>query len=233
MKNLSQTIKSTIVSLILVGGISYAFAWSGPSNNPPDNGSINAPISTGSIGQTKTSWFASTELLASVDVTSPKFCIGSDCIISWSNVGGGNPSGAIMAFNLSSCPSGWKIADGTNGTPDLRGYFIRGLNTSSSGIDPNRILGSIQADDLKAHTHTGTTDPAGAHTHSASVPGFKETGVGNTSGNDTYGFTGQNYLAPSVSVAAVGDHTHTFTTDSRGGTETRPKNIALFYCQKI
>jgi len=32
-----------------------------------------------------------------------------------------------MSFNLASCPSGWIEADGTNGTPDLRGAFIRGI----------------------------------------------------------------------------------------------------------
>jgi len=30
------------------------------------------------------------------------------------------PQGAVMAFYLSACPSGWIAADGTNGTPDLR-----------------------------------------------------------------------------------------------------------------
>lgn len=35
------------------------------------------------------------------------------------------PSGAVMAFNLSVCPDGWKIADGTNWTQDLRDEFIR------------------------------------------------------------------------------------------------------------
>ena len=53
MKNFSQSIKSIIAALILVGGISYALAWSGPVNNPPDNGSINAPINTSSNIQAK------------------------------------------------------------------------------------------------------------------------------------------------------------------------------------
>ena len=37
------------------------------------------------------------------------------------------PKGAIMAFNLASCPTDWSPADGNSGRPDLRGYFIRGL----------------------------------------------------------------------------------------------------------
>jgi hypothetical protein len=35
------------------------------------------------------------------------------------------PTGAVMVFNLAICPTGYIAADGTNGTPDLRGEFIR------------------------------------------------------------------------------------------------------------
>jgi microcystin-dependent protein len=35
------------------------------------------------------------------------------------------PRGSIIAFNSETAPSGWAICDGTNGTPDLRGRFIR------------------------------------------------------------------------------------------------------------
>jgi len=35
------------------------------------------------------------------------------------------PTGFIGAFNLSACPTGWAAADGSNGTPDLRGEFLR------------------------------------------------------------------------------------------------------------
>lgn len=53
------------------------------------------------------------------------------------------PSGAIMAFNLATCPTGWTAANGTSGTPDLRGEFVRGLD-SGRGIDVGRTLGSNQ-----------------------------------------------------------------------------------------
>ncbi len=35
------------------------------------------------------------------------------------------PKGTIVAFNLEKAPDGWALCDGTNGTPDLRGRFIR------------------------------------------------------------------------------------------------------------
>ena len=35
------------------------------------------------------------------------------------------PKGTIVAFNSETAPDGWALCDGTNGTPDLRGRFIR------------------------------------------------------------------------------------------------------------
>jgi len=72
--------------------------------------------------------------------------------ITWSIVGDGGhfectivtPVGGVMFFNLGACPTGWVAADGTNGTPDLRGEFIRGMD-NGRGIDTptgGRTLGS-------------------------------------------------------------------------------------------
>ena len=44
--------------------------------------------------------------------------------------------------------------------PDLRGEFIRGLD-AGRGVDSGRALGSFQADEIKAHTHTITTGGTG------------------------------------------------------------------------
>lgn len=59
--------------------------------------------------------------------------------------GGGMPPGAVMPFYLTTCPAGWVAADGTNGTPDLRGAFARGLNGDQNGRDETRTVGSFQA----------------------------------------------------------------------------------------
>jgi hypothetical protein len=68
----------------------------------------------------------------------------------------GVPANAVMAFNLTSCPPGWILADGTSGTPDLRGAFIRGMYGDQNGRDVPRTLGSYQADEFKSHTHNST-----------------------------------------------------------------------------
>jgi len=64
------------------------------------------------------------------------------------------PTGAIMAFNLTTCPTGW-----TEYT-QARGRFLRGLD-SGAGNDPDCAtrtggctVGSTQGDELKSHTHT-------------------------------------------------------------------------------
>lgn len=56
-------------------------------------------------------------------------------LLSAEGSGGIVPTGAIMAFNLITCPSGWSEADGINGRPDLRGEFIRGWNRNTTGTD--------------------------------------------------------------------------------------------------
>lgn len=116
------------------------------------------------------------------------------------------PSGAIMAFYRLSetCPEekGWIKADGSNGTPDLRGVFIRGID-SGTGRDVARTMGSYQADAFKSHAHT------------ADVRGdFKTGGYGD-------GFYNIDYRVYSK-----------FSTDLTGDIETRPKNVALLYCMK-
>ena len=57
------------------------------------------------------------------------------------------PAWFVWAFNLASCPSGWIAADGTNGTPDLRGEFIRWLD-NGRWVDSGRSLSSWQKPSL-------------------------------------------------------------------------------------
>ena len=106
--------------------------------------------------------------------------------------------------------------------PDLRGEFIRGWD-NTRGIDSGRTIGSWQVDELKSHSHTGITNTTGAHTHTYS-------GMYNSRGpiNGDTGLVYQNTQTTSSS----GAHSHTVTIDSTGGTETRPRNIAMMYCIK-
>jgi hypothetical protein len=113
------------------------------------------------------------------------------------------PAKAVMAFNLSACPVGWKLADGSAGTVDLRGNFIRGWSPGGSG-DPGRVLGSFQGDQLQDHQHN-YNNPGGSLSYQGG------------------GFFAFNFSATTpTSNPITGNH----------GTETRPVNRALLYCQK-
>ncbi|MCK9344736.1 MAG: phage tail protein [Candidatus Pacebacteria bacterium] len=109
------------------------------------------------------------------------------------------PAGAVMHFDLATCPTGWLPANGTGGTVDLRGEFIRGLD-SGRGVDAGRTLASAQGQAIQSHTHTFTAQISGIYTYS---------NVGGTQGTQQGG-----------------------TTAATGGTETRPRNVALLACVK-
>lgn len=105
---------------------------------------------------------------------------------------------------------------------DARGEFIRGWD-NGRGVDTGRNIGSYQADAYESHTHTGSTDTTGAHTHGL-VGGNSNAGTtrGNTSANTNY----------TINTNSAGAHSHTVTINASGSTETRPRNIAFMTCIK-
>ncbi|MCR9145124.1 MAG: phage tail protein [bacterium] len=129
------------------------------------------------------------------------------------------PEGAVMAFFLASCPNGWAPADGTNGTPDLRGRFIRGLDdagTGAAGADPSgvRALGNEQLDAFQGH-RMGAPN-GGAFAVSQPQP---------------------TLVFDAVSGGSFSPTTGDPVTDGVNGTprtssETRPRNVALIYCMR-
>jgi len=94
------------------------------------------------------------------------------------------------------------------------GIFFRteGGNASSFG-------GGIQSDELKSHTHSGSTNSAGAHTHNSGVSYGSGNGLNSAFARES---TVQN-LTP-VITGSAGAHTHTVTINATGGAETRPRN---------
>ena len=80
------------------------------------------------------------------------------------------PKGSVIMFNglSSEIPKGWHICDGTNGTPNLIGKFIKASNTSGETGGQSSI--QILEENMPKHTHTFmdnkvTTSESGAHTH--------------------------------------------------------------------
>jgi microcystin-dependent protein len=62
------------------------------------------------------------------------------------------PKGSIIAFNSDKAPEGWALCDGTNGTPDLRGRFIRMQSDSLGGF--NEWGGKVLTGNLTAYDKT-------------------------------------------------------------------------------
>lgn len=151
----------------------------------------------------------------------------------------GVPSGVVSPFGGPTAPAGWLECNGaavsrttyaalfaavgtthgagdgstTFNVPDLRGEVVRGWD-HGRGIDTSRALGSFQADDNKAHTHTGTVGNT--------TLGGISTGIAYASSSDDSG--------PIISESVA--HNHTVTINSSGGTETRVRNVALMYIIK-
>ena len=144
------------------------------------------------------------------------------------------PAGAIMPFAMNGAPTGWLAADGTAvsrstyatlfaaiattygvgdgattfNVPDLRGYFVRGSGTNGDGT-ASGTFGAKQADSVGPHTHPNTTTQG-------------ELGLG--SGGYRYdGFQDSNDKEFKANLSSP---------SNTGTTETRPKNIAMFYCIK-
>lgn len=128
------------------------------------------------------------------------------------------PSGAIMAFYRLSetCPEekGWIKADGNNGTPDLRGVFIRGID-SGTGRDEVRTMGTYQPDAFQGHWHHIEMENDWSDGGGYLKP-YPDAGRGTT-------------MSDKWVRQAINDGTH---GEPRTANETRPKNVALLYCMK-
>lgn len=51
------------------------------------------------------------------------------------------PIGSIIIFGGSQIPEGWQVCDGSNGTPNLSGYFIKG-GSSTGSVETYKVAGA-------------------------------------------------------------------------------------------
>ena len=162
------------------------------------------------------------------------------------------PAGVITMWSgsIASIPSGWVLCNGANGTPDLRDRFIVGAGGSGYSVGDNGGSASttLTTAELPTHTHTGTTDADGGHSHFIANGDTVNATSSALSASNTIGKNGAqastsyNYLLGGTSTAATqgltsaeADHTHTFTTDSNGDGDpfdNRPPYYALAYIMK-
>lgn len=77
------------------------------------------------------------------------------------------PKGTIVMFNGTEAPLGWKICDGSEGTPDLRGKFVlgagQGLNLTERKLNQSggEEKHTLQLAEMPPHTHVYQYNPLG------------------------------------------------------------------------
>ena len=108
-------------------------------------------------------------------------------------------TGDIIPFAGTSAPTGWAICDGTNGTPDLRGFFIVGALSS----------GNI-----------GTTYGNTNHSHSTSVAAY---GINNAIASPAHGY---NSITSTTSGYDYPSHTHNGQSATRTSGSTTSNVLA-------
>lgn len=148
----------------------------------------------------------------------------------------GPVAGTVAHFAASTAPAGWLkcngalisrtayaalfaavgttygVGDGatTFAVPDLRGEFLRGLD-DGRGVDSARAIGSAQDDQIKSHAHSIFA------------------GANSTSAHNTK--TLNNNSSPQLND--VGLNVRNNGTANEGGTENRPRNVAMLACIKF
>ena len=152
--------------------------------------------------------------------------------------------GAVIYWPTSLVPTGWLKANGaaisrsvysalfavigttygagdgstTFNVPDYRGEFLRAWD-DGRGIDASRALGSMQTQDYQSHNHP-ITDPGHVHSY------FQPTAGGAQEDSPIDNFI---YRQTANTVSAVTG----ITVTASGGTETRPRNVAVLVLIKF
>lgn len=163
------------------------------------------------------------------------------------------PSGLIAMWSgaLDNLPTGWKICDGTNSTPNLANKFILGSEQDGGGDPTVGQSGgdnapTIAATQLPAHTHQipdqgnhghGVQNNAGGHSHNCyGTYGKQFVARGNAIQYNTYSNNplmachvsgwqnGGNVIINQIRAGYVGNHQHTIDgggQHSHGGDTTQ------------
>lgn len=179
-------------------------------------GAACSTIGTTTITADKTAIIAC--LYSTAEASSDEKCAKSGSCV-WKSMAGKDsvPTGTVAFFVLAGCPTGWAMTDGSNGTLDLRGEFLR-VWDAGRGLDNGRTLGTSQGDAIRNITGVFGYDDqfawngySGAFVDNGSAP------YGASNINREYGSSVKFDASRVVPTA----------------NENRPHNVALIACQKL
>lgn len=171
------------------------------------------------------------------------------------------PPGTILPFGGSLAPAGFLMCDGAaysrtgtyltlftaistnfgapNGTsfnvPDLRGQFLRGVDSSPFNRDLDKASRTPMAAGGAAGATVGSVQTDGVGNHYHRVPGVKGAGgaptvIGDTAGN--FGTEGTGAADISGDISGNWPQSKTSSVSNSIGIETRPKNAYVNYIIK-
>ncbi|WP_374520394.1 phage tail protein [Hydrogenophaga sp.] len=199
--------------LLSADNSSFPFALLGPANTIAlsDDGTTNAAhyltFADGTAGQenlktdtAKLAYNPSTgDLTGQAQVGDVKYTARNTAPAGWLKANGAAVSRTTYAALFAAIGTTYGSGNGstTFNLPDLRGEFIRGWD-DARGADPGRVFGSFQSGDIQSHAH--------------GITNMRVAGSGVSSG---------------VNIAPYEAAGGTVVTTTSGGTETRPRNVAL------
>ena len=151
------------------------------------------------------------------------------------------PKGSIVIYNDTFAPEGWVLCDGNNGTPDLRGRFVRMWNDNEKSFTPKvsndynlKTLSKIDSSckllkhninttggtdlykitDTKLipkHTHTVVEDPN--HSHNIEIQQYNYGFEDNSGSGEPHVRGGSDRIREfNVTFNTDPDHTHTISS---------------------
>jgi len=139
--------------------------------------------------------------------------------------GGVAPSGAVMFFDLGSCPAGWTAYN------NARGRYLVGMNTGGTlGVTVGTALSDQQNRAVGAHSH-GVTGPGHAHAINGSGASLQVP-------NAILSFNGRGPIssvaaAPNASTTGIMPSASGISINAAGGTGgTTAPYVQLLPCQK-
>ena len=140
--------------------------------------------------------------------------------------------GMIIMWNgtPANVPTGWALCNGANGTPNLTDKFVIGAGNNYNWQNTG---GSADAT-LPSHSHTGSTNTTGNHSHT--IPHSLVQYVSSGGDIDKDNELQTRKVISGQSTNSSGNHAHSFTTATAGESGTNknlPPYYALAYIMKV